>query len=92
MSEVSLNIPSKITSVLRFFFVVRITETVTVMQIRDGINLNEVVTFGYCGARTVKEFKEKAKLVRVTSAGLREAHPHDVTLLKDAPNYTASKN
>ena len=47
-------------------------------------------SFGYCGARTVKEFQEKARMVRVTAAGLREAHPHDVTMLKDAPNYTAS--
>lgn len=47
-------------------------------------------SFGYCGARTVKEFQEKAKMVRVTAAGLREAHPHDVTMLKDAPNYSSS--
>jgi len=44
-------------------------------------------SFGYCGARTVKEFQEKASLIRVTFAGLKEAHPHDVTMLKDAPNY-----
>lgn len=42
---------------------------------------------GYCGARTIKELQETAKAIRVTSAGLREAHPHDVTMLKDAPNY-----
>ena len=59
-----------------------------IIQLIGGLRYS----FGYIGARTVKEFKEKAKLVRVTSAGLREAHPHDVTLLKDAPNYTASKN
>ncbi len=47
-------------------------------------------SFGYCGARTVREFQEKARPVRVTSAGLREAHPHDVTMMKDAPNYTPS--
>ncbi len=47
-------------------------------------------SFGYCGARTMDEFHEKAKMVRVTSAGLREAHPHDVTMLKDAPNYSSS--
>ena len=46
---------------------------------------------GYCGARTIEELQRKAKLVRVTSAGLREAHPHDVIMLKDAPNYTAEQ-
>ena len=45
-------------------------------------------SFGYCGARTVPEFQRKAKMVRVTAAGLREAHPHDVTMVKDAPNYS----
>ena len=45
-------------------------------------------SFGYCGARTVPEFQRKAKMARVTAAGLREAHPHDILMLKDAPNYT----
>ncbi len=49
-------------------------------------------SFGYCGARTLAEFQEKATPVRVTSAGLREAHPHDVIITKDAPNYTTSGN
>ena len=47
-------------------------------------------SMGYCGARTIPEFQEKAKMVRVTAAGLREAHPHDVVITKDAPNYTTS--
>ncbi len=47
-------------------------------------------SFGYCGARNVAEFHAKARLVRVTAAGLREAHPHDVTMLKDAPNYSGA--
>ena len=41
---------------------------------------------GYCGAPTVADLKN-AKFVRVTGAGLRESHPHDVTITKDAPNY-----
>lgn len=45
--------------------------------------------FGYCGARNLEEFQKKAKMIRVSFAGLREAHPHDVTMLKDAPNYSA---
>ena len=47
-------------------------------------------SFGYCGARTLEEFQEKAQVVRVTAAGLREAHPHDVIITKDAPNYSSS--
>lgn len=43
---------------------------------------------GYNGARTIKELGEKAMFVVQTSAGLRESHPHDVQLTKEAPNYT----
>jgi IMP dehydrogenase len=41
---------------------------------------------GYCGAPTVEAMKG-AKFVRITGAGLRESHPHDITITKDAPNY-----
>src|SRR5919198_3164766 len=41
---------------------------------------------GYCGAATVSEM-HGAKFVRITAAGLRESHPHDVTITKEAPNY-----
>ncbi len=41
---------------------------------------------GYCGAATIKEMKG-AQFVRITAAGLRESHPHDVTMTKEAPNY-----
>ena len=41
---------------------------------------------GYCGAATVEELKQ-ARFVRITAAGLRESHPHDITITKDAPNY-----
>jgi IMP dehydrogenase len=41
---------------------------------------------GYCGAPTVEAMKD-ARFVRITGAGLRESHPHDVTITKDAPNY-----
>lgn len=47
-------------------------------------------SLGYCGARTVKELQDTARFVRVTAAGLREAHPHDVKIVKDAPNYSAT--
>jgi IMP dehydrogenase len=41
---------------------------------------------GYCGATTIDEMK-RARFVRITTAGLRESHPHDVTITKEAPNY-----
>jgi IMP dehydrogenase len=41
---------------------------------------------GYCGAETIDAMKQ-ARFVRITGAGLRESHPHDVTITKDAPNY-----
>lgn len=42
---------------------------------------------GYTGARTVEEFQAKAQFVRITNAGLRESHVHDVTITREAPNY-----
>ena len=41
---------------------------------------------GYCGAETIEEMK-RARFVRITAAGLRESHPHDMTITKEAPNY-----
>ncbi|CAN5588184.1 IMP dehydrogenase [soil metagenome] len=43
-------------------------------------------SMGYCGAATVDDL-QKAKFIRITSAGVRESHPHDVTIVKEAPNY-----
>jgi len=42
---------------------------------------------GYTGCRSIKELQENAKFVRITSAGLRESHVHDVIITKEAPNY-----
>ncbi|MBI4263355.1 MAG: IMP dehydrogenase [Acidobacteria bacterium] len=42
---------------------------------------------GYCGSATITELQRKAKLIRVTPAGVRESHVHDVTITKEAPNY-----
>jgi IMP dehydrogenase len=41
---------------------------------------------GYCGAPTIDAL-QSSRFVRITGAGLRESHPHDVTITKDAPNY-----
>ena len=42
---------------------------------------------GYCGTGTTEELKERGRFVRITGAGLRESHPHDITITKEAPNY-----
>jgi IMP dehydrogenase len=42
---------------------------------------------GYCGAGTIAELQKKATFIRITNAGLRESHPHDVTITKEPPNY-----
>ncbi len=46
---------------------------------------------GYSGAANLEELRIKAKFVQITSAGLRESHPHDVTITKEAPNYRATE-
>jgi IMP dehydrogenase len=43
---------------------------------------------GYLGCRTLKELKQKSKFTRITNAGLRESHVHDVVITKEAPNYS----
>ncbi len=62
----------------------------TVYQLMGGLRSG----MGYCGASTLVELKEKSKFVRITGAGLRESHPHDVLITKEAPNYSVdpSKN
>ena len=42
---------------------------------------------GYCGAHTIRELQEKARFIRVTPAGLRESHPHNIKITKEPPNY-----
>ena len=44
-------------------------------------------SMGYVGAATIDEFQKKARFVRITNAGLRESHVHDVTITREAPNY-----
>ena len=42
---------------------------------------------GYCGAATIKDL-HSAKFVRITNSGINESHPHDVTITREAPNYS----
>lgn len=45
----------------------------------------------YCGAADIREMQENTRFIRITSAGLRESHPHDIMITKEAPNYRASR-
>ncbi|MCI5604473.1 MAG: IMP dehydrogenase [Clostridia bacterium] len=56
----------------------------TVFQMLGGLRSG----MGYCGTRTIKELKENGKFVRITGAGLKESHPHDIYITKEAPNYS----
>ena len=60
----------------------------TVYQICGGLRSG----MGYCGTPTIKELKENGKFVKITGAGLKESHPHDVIITKEAPNYNNSNN
>jgi IMP dehydrogenase len=55
----------------------------TVHQMVGGLRS----AMGYCGCRSIGEMKKKAQFVRMTDAGLRESHPHDISITKEAPNY-----
>jgi len=56
----------------------------TVFQLVGGIRSG----MGYCGAGDLAQLQEKARFFQITSGGLRESHPHDVTITREAPNYT----
>ncbi len=56
----------------------------TVFQLCGGIRSG----MGYCGCHTVDELHTKTKFVRITGAGLKESHPHDIYITKEAPNYS----
>jgi IMP dehydrogenase len=47
---------------------------------------------GYCGAHTIEEMKTSTKFIRITAAGLRESHPHDVAITKESPNYPTTSS
>jgi IMP dehydrogenase len=55
----------------------------TIYQLVGGLRSG----MGYCGAASLEELRTGARFIRVTSGGLRESHPHDVTITREAPNY-----
>ncbi len=58
----------------------------TIYQLVGGIRSG----MGYCGCPTIPELQERAEFVKITGAGLKESHPHDIYITKEAPNYSAS--
>ncbi|MBE7051468.1 MAG: IMP dehydrogenase [Ruminococcaceae bacterium] len=58
----------------------------TIFQLVGGLRSS----MGYCGTPTIPELKERGKFVRITNAGLIESHPHDISITKEAPNYSKS--
>lgn len=57
----------------------------TVFQMIGGIRSG----MGYCGCKTIDALQQNARFMRITNAGLRESHPHDISITKESPNYSA---
>jgi len=60
----------------------------TIHQLIGGIKSS----MGYCGCKTIDEFGRKSEFIEITAAGVRESHPHEVRIVKEAPNYSPSDN
>ena len=58
----------------------------TIYQMMGGLRAG----MGYCGCANIEELQRKAQFMQITSAGLRESHPHDIYITKEAPNYTVN--
>ena len=58
----------------------------TIYQLMGGLKAG----MGYCGCATIPELQTKTKFIRITNAGLKESHPHDVYITKEAPNYSGN--
>ena len=56
----------------------------TIYQLMGGLRSG----MGYCGCSTIADLQQKAQFIQITAAGLRESHPHDIYITKEAPNYT----
>ena len=56
----------------------------TIYQLLGGLRSG----MGYCGVKSIEELMNNTRFIRITSAGLKESHPHDVTITKESPNYS----
>ncbi|MCX7611028.1 MAG: IMP dehydrogenase [Ignavibacterium sp.] len=59
----------------------------TIYQIVGGLR----AAMGYCGTKNIEALKKKGKFIKITLAGLKESHPHDITITQEAPNYSLQK-
>ena len=59
----------------------------TVFQMLGGLRAG----MGYCGAHDIKELQENSRFVKISAAALRESHPHDIHITKEAPNYSVDE-
>ena len=59
----------------------------TVFQLLGGLRAG----MGYCGAKTIEELKENGRFVKISAAALKESHPHDIHITKEAPNYSVDE-
>ena len=57
----------------------------TVFQLMGGLRSG----MGYCGAATIEDLKKNGRFVKMSGNGLKESHPHDISITKEAPNYSA---
>ena len=55
-----------------------------IFQLCGGIRAG----MGYCGTPTIEDLKVNGRFIKITGAGLKESHPHDITITKEAPNYS----
>ena len=58
----------------------------TIHQLMGGLRSS----MGYCGAKDIQDFHKKAEFIQTTTAGIKESHPHEVKIMKEAPNYQVS--
>ena len=56
----------------------------TVYQLVGGLRYS----MGYCGTPTIEHLRREGQFIRITGAGLKESHPHDISITKESPNYS----
>lgn len=59
----------------------------TVFQLMGGLRSG----MGYCGTQTIEELKENGRFIKISAASLKESHPHDIHITKEAPNYSVDE-
>jgi len=59
----------------------------TIYQLTGGLRSG----MGYCGAKDIKTLQDTSRFVKITAAGLKESHPHDIQITKESPNYSITR-